>query len=278
MDDLTQEQMDGMSLEEMQRMMQGGHDEAGEQQPEAPQEAAQDSPEVAQAEQPMQPEAQPEGPAARGVPDDRFAQMREQARALEEARQRLAAYEAALADPDRVRAHLASIQPEEAPSFDEDPDAALEARIAPVLQRLQQLEAENNHHRQRAAHQQMLDEMHAKHGADFGDKLSRFDQANPHFAQQGIHPELRYFAAKGLEAASKSQDPAADEARINAAAEAKLAKILASGGTSGRGIPTLGDVPSARESKPAPSLDSLSQQDMERMSASELQAILKGGG
>jgi hypothetical protein len=218
-----------------------------------------------------------EEPAPRGVPDDRFAQMREQARALEEARQQLAEYEAALRDPNRVRAHLNALQPEEAPSFDEDPDAALDARLAPVLQRMQALEAENHGHRQRAAHQQMLDTMSAKHGPDFGTKLAMFDQANPHFAQQGVHPELRFFAAKGLEAASQKQDPAAEEARINALAEQKLAKVLASGGGSMRGIPTLGDVPSAKESKPGTSLDSVTQGDMDRMSVSELQALLKGG-
>ena len=277
MDDLNQSQMDDMSMEDLQKLLQGGGESPAEDQGE---QTAEGTPEdvdaEAQAPQAETPTAPVEEAAPRGVPDDRFAQMREQARALEEARQQLAAYEAALADPERVRAHLASIAPGDAPSFDEDPDAALEARLAPVLQRMQALEAENNAHRQRAAHQQMLDQMHAKHGPDFGDKLAMFDQANPHFAQQGIHPELRYFAAKGLEAASQKQDPAALQAQIDAAAEAKLAKVLASGGAATRGIPTLGNLPAARESKPATTLDSVSQADMERMSVDDLKNLLRG--
>lgn len=280
LDQLSQDDLEGMDMGALEALARGGAESPLV--PEAPQPEPMEVPEPAAMATPEAPSA-PEAPpmpmpeaARQGDPEVPLRALREQ---LREAQEREAQIDAFLRNPQAVIEYARSIAPEEAPSFDEDPDAALEARVAPLLQKIEALERRDQQRAAQMAHNEYMGSLAAKHGPDFHHLLQAFDDANPHFSH--IDPELRYVAALGLKHKSgPAIDPAADEARIQAAAQKMLAEKLATGQPM-RGIPTLGAAPQARESGPAPDLDRMGQDEQDRMSFAELQALAKkayGGG
>lgn len=238
-------------------------------------------------------ERQRQGNPAEALRQEREARRQEAERAqrAEAERQRVEAEHKALLDalqdPERVKAHLQKIAPGPAPDFDDDPQGALDHRLAPVLEDLKATKAELAQMKQEAAHQQYMSRMVEKHGPGFHADLQAFDSANPHLSH--LDPELRYVAALGLRSKSAAPpDPAADEARIQALAAEKakelaaqqVAAVLASG-KAPKGIATLGSAPQAKQEQNAPDLNAMSYGDMDGKSASELQAMLRsqyGGG
>lgn len=278
LDALSQDDLENMDMAQLEALAQGGAQSPPV--PEAPpQEMAQaPSPEPAamatpEAPAPMPAPEAPPMPAQDTRPGDPEVPLRAMREQLREAKEREQQIEAFLNNPRAVADYLRSIAPEEVPSFDEDPDAAIEARMAPILRELQALKEKDRHREAQWAHNERMANLAGKYGQDFHHVLQAFDAANEHLAN--LDPEVRYHAALGLRArTAAAPDPAADEARIQAAAQKLLAEKLASGQPM-RGIPTLGAAPQARESAPAPNLDAMSQDEQDRMSFADLQAMTR---
>lgn len=254
-EDLTDEQVAGLSAEEFDALVAGGGAAAAEGDDDPPSQPA--APEVAPEPEPAPSPAAAPAPAPAAPDPARYAELEEQHRQLL----------AALSDPARVRQHLAALdptfgqpaapvpaQPEPAapvaPSWDEDPDAALayvvqnaiQQATAPLVSELQTLKERDAQREAQEQHRTMMMTMASKHGPDFETTLQAFDAANPHL--KDYHPEVRYMAAFGLKAKTApppQADPADLDARIAAKAEELLAQRLA-GGKPVRGVPTLGGV------------------------------------
>ncbi len=118
----------------------------------------------------------------------------------------------------------------------------------------------------------MMMSMVGKYGQDFTKTLQRFDAEHPHLRE--THPELRYHAARSFYGlAAPAVDPAADEARIKAAAEAMLAERLKGGGRMPMGVPTLGGAPQGRGDQGPADLDRLGMSDYAGMSLDQMKAL-----
>lgn len=288
-DNLSQDQLDGMSMEDLTALAQGTAETAGAPEetpiiePEAIENQMGQTPlsEAVEAPQEEIPTAQPDSNLTtqqtmekQGNPEVPLARLREEKAQLATQLQQVQAF---LNDPEAVRNYLQQLSPGELPEFGDDPDAAFEARTAPLMQRLQALESQLAQRDAEAARMSMMQELGSKHGPEFHSLLAEFDAANPHLVD--AHPEVRYFTALGLRAKASPAPTgpvAPDPALIRAEAEKLLAERLA-GGQSPRGIPTLGSAPQAREEKAAPDVETLSQGDMERMSFADLQRLARGG-
>ena len=257
--DLDMDAFNALSPDEQRHVLE--HGQLPEQEPAAEAAAEAANPALEAAERPDQQQAEmpaaPEQPQQqRGNPDV----------PLRQARERLHQYESLLQDPQALRQYLAQIDPGEAPDFEEDPDAALSHRIAPLEQRLAALEQENRALKQDQMTRALHQELAGKHGADFHDTLSAFDQANPHPAD--LHPEVRYYAALGARA--KNQPAAPTEEQIAQAAERKLAELLKAGQNPVR---TLGSAPPAKADTPLPDIGTMSMDDFERMSPADRERL-----
>jgi hypothetical protein len=250
LEDLTPEQLDAMSDEELATLGEAAF--GGEAAAEGDEPAMPPAPEA-----PPAPTVDPAAPPNAGT--DPTEAMRQLEAELARERQEREALLAALKDPARVRAHLAAIAPPEpeqpaapvAPDWDEDPQAAIQFMIeqatAPLLSEVQTLREREAQREAQMQQQQLRMQLAAKYGQDFETTLSMFDQQQPHLAN--LHPEVRYLAARGLQAQTK---PADDDARIKAAAEALLAERLKAGGRGPAGVPTLGGAPQgANEEAPS---------------------------
>lgn len=290
--DLNQDDLEGMDMAQLEALARGGAESPPV--PEAlPAPEAAPIPEAAPGALPMPVTPDPAAAAA-AIPDpsqrqgdpevplraarEAARQAQERAQELEQRQQQIEAF---LNDPRAVQKYLHSIAPEARPDFDDDPDAALEARLAPLALELNQVKAQLAHTQAEAAHAKLMNDMVAKHGPDFHHVLAAFDAEQPNLAQV-YHPEMRYLAALGLKgkSAPAPETIGPDDPRVLAAAQKLLAEKLA-GGAPLRGVPTLGAAPTARETTPAPDLDRMGQADQERMSFAELQALAKkayGGG
>lgn len=238
LEELTPEQLDAMTDEELTALGETAFGAEGEENP-ALEEPA---PELAAA--PPAPELAPVQPDPASDLHAQMAQLQEQ---LARERAERDTLNAALQDPARVRAHLAAIAPPEpeapmAPSWDEDPQASIQFMIqqatAPLLAEVQTLRQRDAERAAQDQERELMMQMAGKYGQDFGAVLSDFDQKQPHL--RDLHPEVRYLASLGLRAREK---PADDDARIKAAAEALLAERLKSGGRGPAGVPTLGGAP-----------------------------------
>lgn len=231
---------------------------------EVPQEPEQEAPAAPAAEEPAPAPEAPAQPERRGDPEVPLRQTREELRqaqaALKEREDYLARLAEEMNNPDLVEAHLRKLRPGQAPDFDDDPQAAFDHRLTPVLERVQQLESQLQQERGLRAQQELMAQMHDKHGKDFSSVLQAFDANNSHLTH--LHPELRYLAAKGLQATTPP-DPAVEQERIKAAAEALLAQQLKSGKVP---VQTLGGAPPSRpvdlESEYDPNM---SQEDFDKL-------------
>jgi hypothetical protein len=229
--------------EDQQEMLMRGQalPEAPAEEPQAPE---QETPAPAVEEVPAAAPEAPAQPERRGDPEVPLRQTREELRqaqaALKEREDYLARLAEEMNNPDLVEAHLRKLRPGQAPDYDLDPQGAIQHHLAPLQEQVQTLAQELQRERGLRAQQELMVQMHDKHGKDFSSVLQAFDASNPHLAD--LHPELRFLAAKGLQA-STPPDPAAEQERIKAAAEALLAQQLKSGKVP---VQTLGGAPPSR--------------------------------